>query len=176
MKVASAQIPSREIVRLNSNNTVLLRGEITEASVLDVSLDLAKVVAKRGFKLHPIYLVIDSPGGEIDAGIAFVEFAKIVPNLRTITIFAASMAAFTVEGLPGNRLITNNGVLMFHRARGQISGQIEVGELETRLAFTKKQILGMENVSAARLGLNIFQYKANVKLLTRLSIFLVLKN
>jgi len=152
-----------EKVQLNSNNTVLLRGVIDETSVVLTSLKLAKLVALRGLGSYPIYLVLDSPGGELEAGRALIEFVKVTPNVRTITIFAASMAAITVESLPGSRLITANGIMMFHRARGGIEGQFEVGELESRLAQAKAVVLGLEKGIAARMGITIDDYKAKAK-------------
>jgi ATP-dependent protease ClpP protease subunit len=163
MKAAGAQVAMNEKVMLNSNNMVLLRGEVNEDSIGRLELDLAKVVAKRLFKDYPIYLVIDSPGGEVDTGLDFIEVAKLVPNLRTIVIFGASMAADITESLPGERMMTNKGVLMFHRARGQFQGQFEVGELESRFEFAKKQILDLETTVANRLKMSIFEFKGHAK-------------
>jgi ATP-dependent protease ClpP protease subunit len=162
-KEANAQVAQNEQVHLNSNNTLIMRGEIDSTLVTYLELKLAKLVIKRGLKDYPIYLVVDSPGGEVYAGQEFIEFAKVIPNLRTITIFGASMAAITVELLPGERLITNNGELMFHRAKAEVGGQVEVGELETRLARIKSSILGMEQIVADRLKLPLFVYKAKIK-------------
>lgn len=158
-----AQAEMNEVVHLNTGNTVVLRGVIEELSVLDTQLRIAKLVALRGIRTYPIYLVLDSPGGGVDAGIQLIEFTKVIPNIRTITIFAASMAAITVELLPGSRLITNNGTLMFHRAAAQISGQVEVGELETRMASLKALILGLEERIASRLKIPVSEYKVKVK-------------
>lgn len=162
-KQSSAQAQKYETVQLNSNNTVVLRGPIEESSVLKTQLRLAKVVTIRGFKSYPIYLVLDSPGGSLDSGNQLIEFAKIIPNLRTITIFGASMAAITAELLPGERLITSNGELMFHRAAAQVGGQVEVGELESRMASLKELVLGLEIAVAKRLNLSVLSYKAKIK-------------
>jgi ATP-dependent protease ClpP protease subunit len=158
-----SQVRQNEKVTLNSNNTVLLRGPVEPESVRDVQIDIAKLVAARMFKDYPIYLVLDSPGGDVEAGISLIEFAKTISNLRTITISAASMAADTVESLPGSRLITNNGSLMFHRAKGEFSGQFEVGEVESRLEMAKKLILGLELANANRMGISLLEYKGHAQ-------------
>lgn len=150
-------------VELNQDNMVLLRNEINDSSITKVQLDLAKKVAKRGAKTYTIYLVLDSPGGSIDSGLNFIEFAKSVPNLETITIFAASMASAIVEALPGNRNALETGILMFHRAAGGVSGQFEDGELESRLAFYKKLVRNMEQTNADRMNITLETYKAKVK-------------
>lgn len=160
---ASAQLPKNEQVHLNSKNTVVLRGEVSPTSIITIQLALADLVETRSVATYPIYLVLDSPGGDVDSGLQFIEFAKTIPNLRTITIFAASMAAGIVEGLPGSRLIAGNGTLMFHRAAGQLSGQFEVGEMETRLAMAKEMVRNMEQNNAERLGITLEDYKVKIK-------------
>jgi ATP-dependent protease ClpP protease subunit len=148
---------------LGVDNSVTLRGPIDDASVLAVMLKLAVLNAKRGLNNYSLYLVLDSPGGGIDAGDTFIQYAKTIRNLHTITIASASMAAGIVGALPGNRYITDNGLLMFHRARGGVQGQIEEGEVETRLAMIKKLVLRMEYRNANRMRLSISDYKKAVK-------------
>lgn len=163
IEAASGSTKNNERVSLNTLNTVVFRGEVSGSSTTEVQLAISDLVEKRGNKTYPIYLVLDTPGGEIDSGLQFIEFAKTIDNLRTISIFAASMGAAMVEHLPGSRLITNNGTIMFHRAAGQLGGQFEVGELETRLSLAKEIVLGMERTNAERLGLGLNEYKAKIK-------------
>ena len=151
------------VVRLGTANTVVLRGEINEKSTNEAALKLLELSRERLGRNYPIYLVLDSPGGSVEAGEAFIEVAKMVPNLHTVTVFAASMASAIVEALPGDRLILDSGVLMFHRARGGVQGQFETGELETRLDFYKKFVRRMEQRSADRMGMSLKEYKKRVK-------------
>lgn len=151
-----------EIVHLNSHNTVTFRGEVSEGSVIAAQLQIAELVKARGSASYPIYLVLDSPGGDVVAGLSFIESTKNIPNLRTISIFAASMASGIVEGLPGSRLITANGQLMFHRAAGSFQGQFETGELESQVAAAKELIRGLEEQNAARLQISLEVYKAKI--------------
>jgi ATP-dependent protease ClpP protease subunit len=106
--------------------------------------------------------VLDSPGGSIYAGLNFIQFAKTISNLHTISIFSASMAAGIVEGLPGRRLITDDGMLMFHRAQASLSGQVETGELEARLAAVQRIIRRLEEANARRMGISLSDYKSRV--------------
>lgn len=160
---ATAQVPMRDKVVLSTTNTVMLRGVVDEASVQKAQLELVRAVVARGKATTPIYLVLDSPGGSIVDGQAFIEFAKTVPNLRTVSIFSASMASAIVEALPGERLITNNGMLMFHRASGGFQGQFEDGEVERRLGMAKRLVLHMENINARRMQMKLEIYKGLVK-------------
>jgi ATP-dependent protease ClpP protease subunit len=150
-------------IQLTTLNTVTIRGEVNDESMQTAKLDLLDLVAQRGNSPYTIYIVLDSPGGSVMAGDDFIQFAKTLTNVETITIFAASMAAGIVESLPGKRNVVPNGVLMFHRARGGVEGQMNEGELESRLAFVKTIITAMEQRNADRLGLTLADYKAKVK-------------
>lgn len=154
---------SAKQITLNSKNTVTIRDEINQETVTDAELDLVKLVAERGAADYTLYLVLDSPGGDIQAGLDFIEFTKTIKNLETVTLFAASMASAIVEGLPGARNITENGVLMFHRAKGGLQGQFEDGELESRLNFYKLLVRNMEKKNADRMKMSLSAYKTAVK-------------
>lgn len=150
-------------VVLTPDNCVVLRGEVNAHSVQSVQLKLAYLVEKRGLYLYPIYLVLDSPGGSLDSGISLIQFAKTLKNVHTISIFAASVASATVQALPGNRFLTENGALMFHRASGTISGQFEAGEVESRLSYFKNMVIYMETQISNRMKIPLSQYKALIK-------------
>lgn len=162
-QTASPQARVNQKVVLSPTNSVVWRGEVSGYSATQTALKLAVLAVKRGIKGYPLYLVLDSPGGSIPAGNMFIDFAKTISNLKTITIFSASMAAAIVESLPGERLITQNGELMFHRAYAGVEGQVEVGELETRLAMIKDEVRKMEIINAGRLGLTLDAYKERVR-------------
>lgn len=160
---AVANDSSAKVITLNTINHVLLRSEVDDASMSRVARELTELVRKRGADTYPIYLVLDSPGGSIDAGLNFIEYAKTLPNIETITLFSASMAAGIVEALPGKRNITETGILMFHRARGGVEGQFESGELESRLDLYKRIVRGMEIKNANRMSMSLDAYKTAVK-------------
>lgn len=149
-------------IELTPSNAVVLRNEINDNTISKLQEELALKVVARGTKSYTIYIVLDSPGGSIDSGLNFIEFAKTIPNVETVTLFAASMASAIVEALPGKRNITESGILMFHRARGGVSGQFENGELESRLDISKKTVRIMEQKNADRMGLSLDVYKSKV--------------
>lgn len=147
-------------VLLTTRNTAVFRGVVTDESVQVAQLKLAALVAKRGTATYPLYLVLDSPGGSIDAGQTFIEYAKTIKNLQTVSIFSASMASAIVEQLPGERLMTENGTIMFHRAKGGFQGQFEDGEVESRLWAAKNTVKLLEGKNASRMHMTVPQYKA----------------
>jgi len=159
LAATAAEMPA---ITLTPSNSVTLRGEITQESVDKAVTEVLLLDSKRTFTT-PIYLVLDSPGGDISAGESLIEALKTVQNLNTVTIFAASMASAIVEALPGRRYIIESGMLMFHRARGGFQGQFETGELETRLTMAKQEVLRLERRNAKRLGLKLEEYKAKIQ-------------
>lgn len=149
-------------IELTPSNSLTFRGTVTSASMASLASKLSKLDQERPAGA-PIYLVLDSPGGSIGAGQDFIDYARTVPNVHTISIFAASMAAGIVEALPGRRYITSSGTIMFHRASGGLEGQIETGEMESRLKYFKEFILAMEIRNAYRLNMPLKLYKDAVK-------------
>jgi ATP-dependent protease ClpP protease subunit len=150
-------------ITLTPDNTVTIRGPIDETSVNRAQHRLYELAKKRGTANYPLYLVLDTPGGSVTDGEDFIQYAKMIRNLHTVTIFAASMGSAIVQGLPGYRLMPEHGVQMFHRATVGLQGQIEDGELESRLQFYKSMVRKMEKRNADRMSMPLAQYKAKVK-------------
>jgi ATP-dependent protease ClpP protease subunit len=158
----SAALAENKLVQLRPENMLLIRGEVSDQSMAEASEKLVALAVKRGSARYTIYIVLDTPGGDVVAGNEFIEFAKMVPNVETVTLFAASMGAAIVEALPGTRNITENGTLMFHRAKGGFQGQFEDGEVESRLDYAKQIIRSMEQRNADRMSMSLPDYKAGV--------------
>jgi ATP-dependent protease ClpP protease subunit len=161
--VYGLQTANAEEVVLTKNNHCSLEGSVNKESVQKAQFCLADQVIKRAGRNYPLYLVINSPGGSIYAGLRFIDFAKTIKNLQTVTIFGASMASAIAEALPGKRHVTESGVMMFHRASGTFKGQFEDGELESRLRLWKKIVRKMEETNAKRIGITLAEYKVKRK-------------
>ena len=155
LMIPLASCQEANLITLTPKNTVNLRGAI-DASSVQVVMD--NIIKLRANSSETIYLVINSPGGEIGAGNDLITFLEGQKNIKTITIFAASMAAAVVEINEGERLMTNNGILMFHRAAGGVEGQFD-GELESRLEFFKKILENLEVKQAMRMKMSIQDFK-----------------
>jgi len=149
-------------ILLTPANTINMRGEVTAESMQVLMLQLQSKVQERASKDYPLYLVIDSGGGSIDAGLAFIEYAKSVPNLHTISLFAASMASGIQQALPGKRIILESSILMFHRAQGGFQGQFGDGEVESRLDMAKQIVNVLEQKNADRMLMSLVNYKKAV--------------
>ena len=92
-----------------------------------------------------IYLYINSPGGDLSAGLAIYDTMNYIrPDVHTICVGqAASMGAFLLAGgAPGKRSILPHARVMIHQpwASG-ITGQITDIEITTKQLQERKKLL-----------------------------------
>lgn len=157
---------SREVkaedITLSKSNTLVFRAVVTPLSVAAAQkqlLDLDDGLAAG----KPIYIVLDTPGGDIIAGNLLIDTAKGLKRpVHTITTFAASMGFNMVQRL-GTRYITPSGQLMAHRASvSGVGGQVPC-EFLTAVGLIYSQVTKMEKQNAARLGISFEDYTALVQ-------------
>lgn len=148
----------KKILTLESPNTVVLRGPVTGSSVAKTIKDLRQA-SRRNSKHTDLYLVLDTPGGDIVAGTDLIDFAKALPQkVHTVTLFAASMGFQIAQNLD-TRYITTNGQLMSHRARvGGLGGQIK-GEFETRYRMVRRTVDALDHIASQRMGISVKTYE-----------------
>lgn len=160
-RVGSGDLPRAKIL-LSKNNTVIFRAAVDGLSVGKAQAELLSLDKKlpRG---QDIFLVLDTPGGDIVSGNQLIDTTKSLNRkVHTITIFAASMG-FAFAQRMDNRYIIPSGTLMAHRARvGGVEGQIP-GEFITAAATLYNLVLGMERQNANRMGIDLDTYTSLVK-------------
>jgi ATP-dependent protease ClpP protease subunit len=151
------RLVEQEDIELGAANTVIFRAVVNAFSVAMAQKELLEKSAKLS-KGSPIYLVLDTPGGDIYAGSQLIDTAKSLRRpVHTITIFAASMGFNFVQRL-GTRYVLPSGTLMAHRARVEgVGGQVP-GEFLTAAAVIYEQTSKMERFNASRLGVSFEQY------------------
>jgi ATP-dependent protease ClpP protease subunit len=118
----------KEIV-LTEDNTLILNEVVTTTSMGQLMQDASRLNAllKSGY---PMYLYLYTPGGDVQAGLEFYDFAEGLNRpIHTITSFAASMGFQTVQQL-GERYMLSNGILMSHSCAGGIEGQFSDGRAQ----------------------------------------------
>ncbi len=150
-------------ITLTKNNHVLFKGVVNDASVGKASRDLLKL----SFKTKPgdtIYLILDSPGGSVYAGLNFVQlFATIPRNVSCIALRAHSMAHHFLQACPGKRYGVSNMASMAHRASGGFRGTFNKGQVEQQLELWTGIVQSMEKVNAKRMGLSLEKYQSYAK-------------
>jgi len=150
-------------ILLTLKNSVVLDSQVTQKSVDKAAQALLKLSNEAPLS-EELFLVLDSPGGSVMAGLNFIQLIKSIPQrVSCIAMYAASMAHGILQQCTGDRYVTENGVIMIHRASGSISGQFNDGEMESRLAFWKQVVTNMEAKSAARQGISLEEYKKLAK-------------
>ena len=144
-------------LNLSASNTVVYRSEVDALSVARAQRELLEKSRALGGG-EPLYLVLDTPGGSIDAGNQLIDTAKSLGRpVHTITIFAASMGFYMVQRL-GTRYVLPSGRLMAHRARvGGVGGQVP-GEFITAASTILASVTKIEKQNALRLGISFADY------------------
>ena len=108
---------------LFENRQIFINGEITAQ---DMDYAVAQVLALNAEDPDSdIYLLIDSPGGDINAGLALYNACQYVSNdIVTIGIgICASMGSFLLSsGTKGKRFAFKDCEIMYHMASGGYNG------------------------------------------------------
>lgn len=111
-----------------------------------------------------IYLLLDSPGGEIDAGgrlIAAMGASK-APVYTVVTGLCASMCAMTEE-YGKERYMLDRTTLMFHPASMGVMISGEVDKVISRLSYGKRVVDKMDVHTAKRSGIAYETFKARTE-------------
>ena len=147
----SVQAKSSKEIVLSSDNTLALSSTFTSSSVSKL-MEEAKEKDSKLKSGYPLYLIMYTPGGSIQAGLELIEYLQGLNRpVHTITMFAASMGFQTVQHL-GKRYILKYGVLMSHKARGGFQGDFGGGfsQLDSRYGMWLRRIDMMDRKTVAR--------------------------
>lgn len=140
---------------LSSSNVLVLSTEVNSESVAKIMIEARKLdtSASRFMAPAPLYLFLDTPGGSITDGLKLIDFLKGLKRpVHTITSFAASMGFQIAEQLE-TRYILPHGILMSHRARGEISGEfggVSPNQMESRYALWSKIVAELDVATVKR--------------------------
>lgn len=148
----SLNVWANDSVTLTKDNTLVMNDYFDSETVAKVAAKAREIDAKIPSN-EPLYVVINSGGGSIDAGIEMIENLNSLnrKNIKTVTIFSASMGFQTVQGINGERLLLSNGTLMSHRAKGMFGGEFP-GQLESRYAYYLKRVQRLDKIAVSRTG------------------------
>ena len=138
-------------ITLTKDNVIVMNDVFEGQSVAEATAKAKELDSKVKSK-DPLFLVISSPGGSIDAGIELIEnLNSLNHRVHSITLFSASMGFQTVQGLNGQRLITKDGTLMSHRPHGFMYGEFP-GQLDSRYGHYLKRTQRLDKRVVSRTG------------------------
>jgi ATP-dependent protease ClpP protease subunit len=152
--------PGEERLNITLDNSVMFADEVTSES----SAKVLKELLTKNSKLkagQPLYLIVNSPGGEVTAGEDLIAAVKQLGRpVHTITLYAASMGSNITNRL-GKRFVHPNGLYMYHRMRSFSYGQIP-GEYNTDVNLVLAMADRLDGTNASRLGLSLDEYRLKV--------------
>lgn len=128
--------------RLLEDRVVFLSGQVTNELANLVVAQLIYLESKDPTK--DISLYINSPGGEVTAGMAIYDTMRYIRcDVSTICIgMAASMGAFLLaSGTKGKRFALPNSEIMIHQVLGGSQGQASDVEIQTKQLLKVKRKL-----------------------------------
>jgi ATP-dependent Clp protease protease subunit len=128
-------------IELKEGNTLKFAAVVDEASVSSAIRELIKLDQIQ--TEEPIYLVLYTPGGSIEAGFDIMRIVKgMKRKVHTITIFAASMGFQMVQSM-GDRYMAEYGTLMSHKPKGGFEGEFP-GQVDSRYSYWMQRLLEMD--------------------------------
>jgi ATP-dependent protease ClpP protease subunit len=145
-------------IALDISNSVVLDQPIAGANLESIFGNLMFKRMMNDVQV-PIYLVLESPGGEVEAAGAFMGAIVRIPNLVLVCGTCESAAAMIFEGKPMiPRLVTKNSYILMHEMYESIhpsTPQKEIDDFRIAGALLNK-------IFEARLGWTDERYKAAV--------------
>lgn len=162
-----------EIVTLTEKNYVLFDDVFSSSYVSERMIDFMSKLKtptyveaiKNKIKKPIVYIILNSPGGEIESGLEFIQFLNSYSEveIKTITLTAISMGFHTVQGISGERLILPFGTLMTHSAKGGF-GTVEFGQpgsqMDNRYGYWLRRLYKLdENIVKRSNRLTMLEYR-----------------
>ena len=128
--------------RLLEDRIIFISGEINTDMANLVIAQLLFLEAKNNTK--DISLYINSPGGEVDAGLAIYDtmnFIKSKVNVICVGMAASMAAVLLSSGEKGKRFALPHSRIMIHQPLGGAQGQATDIELEAKEILRMKEML-----------------------------------
>ena len=118
------QMPNQFELSLDEARYILLYTEINWESAKEINTKLLGMALEN--KKKPIYLEINSPGGNVNDGIAIINTIQNLPCavISVINGMAASMAGF-ISVVADHRIITANSYWMGHAGSDGVCGNTD---------------------------------------------------
>ncbi len=133
-----------------SRRKIYLTGEINDAKATDICVQIHCLAEESS---DDIYLIIQSPGGSVSAGMAILDTMNSCGcDICTVVMgAAASMGALLASsGTKGKRYVAENAEVMIHQPLGGASGQ--ASDIERQASHILKVKKRLHNILARNTG------------------------
>jgi len=138
------------LIKLNTGNTLLLKGEVNEKSAQKFLLDLHKLDKKT-----ELYLFLDTNGGSVEHGNKIVnEVLKY--NISCVAERAYSMG-FVILQACKHRYITPFGRIMQHQISYGVAN--EKAKIESYVDLIKQVEEKLANMQASKIGMSLADFR-----------------
>ena len=147
------------VIELTPDNTVVMNDSFDDDTVAEAQAKFAKLLKKRKNASYDLYLVLDSPGGSVSAGMRLFEFLRNYEGINTITLRSYSMAAMISQLLPGQRYVIESGEFLFHKIKLTIPSPSTPEDNTSTVEFIRSHEFLIESKVAARAKLTLEYYR-----------------
>ena len=152
---ASIVYGSEKTIVLNPYSTVSLRGYIDDDTVAKT---IDNIIRNEN---ETIYFVIDSPGGNVEAGLKLIDTMKS-SGKRFICISAdAASMAFSILQTCDVRYVTQSAVLMQHVGGYSVKG--DAAKNKSITGYIERLLRKLNQNDAKRLGVSVSQFESMIR-------------
>ncbi len=158
--VACAHVEPAAAVDIQlTDRQVKLSGAVNDSSIEKA---VQQMLTLDGQSAEPIWLLIDSPGGSVDAGLILIDVMKTIrsPVYAIVTCKAYSMGAI-ITVFAKKRYIFPHGTMMFHEASYGALG--EDPQIRSRIEFSTKYLDKLHDEIAQAIGMPVDNYRKRIR-------------
>lgn len=158
--ISSSAVVHNDVVVLEENNFVTLRGPITGQSASKFINQLISKTTAKGHANKDLYIYLNTNGGSVTSGMQIVQSLKALElsgtKITCIGNVALSMGFVIMQYCP-NRYVLDSSVLMQHQMSLGTEGQYE--NVVSYMNFIKQMGGDIDRYQAERIGLTLESFK-----------------
>lgn len=146
-------------VKMDQTNTLVFNGFISAES-MDNTYDLLKAKSDKLKKKEPLFLIINSPGGEVKAANDFIKKTKKLGRpVNTVTMLAAGAAFHLVQGLDKRYATEESVFVLIKPATGGFAQEITDLVFRSKFEEVVKLVKDSNAVDAKRMKMSAELYE-----------------
>ena len=145
-----------ETIELDTNNTVVLRGEVNESSVGSVIKGIENINS------DIVYLYLDTPGGSVFAGMQLVSYIRASPKKVVAVVNTAISMGFVILQAADERIGTESSLAMQHTVSYGIRPQPAPNAVSFQ-RFLERSTELMDRAQSKRIGISYVDFKQKTR-------------